>query len=167
MNVNVWALVISTIIPLALGMIWYNPKIGFGKAWIAASGITDEKIKNANLPLMFTLTAVCAFFVAFAIQSLVIHQFAVMGILTSQPDSADPNGPSATMFKEFMSRYGTSYRTFKHGAFHGTIAGITLVLPIIATNALYEAKGAKYIFINAGYWTLSLALMGGVTCAMI
>ena len=47
-----------------------------------------------------------------------------------------------------MADYGDAFRTFKHGALHGTIAGIFIALPIIGTNALFERKSAKYIFIN-------------------
>ncbi len=64
-----------------------------------------------------------------------------------------------------MEQYGTNFRTFKHGAFHGAIGGIMLALPIVGTNALFERKGVKYIAINAGFWIISMALMGGIICA--
>tara|TARA_B110000091_G_C13629440_1_gene396476 strand:- start:583 stop:726 length:144 start_codon:yes stop_codon:yes gene_type:complete len=44
------------------------------------------------------------------------------------------------------------------------LAGVLLALPILATNAMFEAKGFKYIAVNAGYWIISLALMGGIVC---
>ena len=56
------------------------------------------------------------------------------------------------------------FRTFKHGALHGTMAGIFIALPILGTNALFERKGWKYILINTGYWTVTLAIMGGIIC---
>ena len=51
------------------------------------------------------------------------------------------------------------------GIFHGIITGIFLILPIVAINAMFERRGYKYIFINAGYWLVSLAIMGGIICA--
>jgi hypothetical protein len=30
---------------------------------------------------------------------------------------------------------------------------------------LFERRSWKYIFINAGYWILTLTLMGGIICA--
>jgi hypothetical protein len=39
-----------------------------------------------------------------------------------------------------------------------------LVLPVIGTNALFERKSGKYIFINWGYWAVSMTLMGGTIC---
>ena len=70
-------------------------------------------------------------------------------------------------FNDIMTTYGTNFRTFKHGVLHGTITGIVIALPIIAINAMFEMKKAKYILIHFGYWTLTLALVGGVMCAML
>jgi hypothetical protein len=66
---------------------------------------------------------------------------------------------------DFMAKYGNEFRTFKHGAFHGLMYGLFFVLPVIGTNGLFERKSWKYIFINVGYWTVSLMLMGGIICA--
>lgn len=52
--------------------------------------------------------------------------------------------------------------TFGHGAFHGAFLGIMVALPIIGTNALYELRSWTYILVNAGFWIVTLALMGGV-----
>lgn len=58
------------------------------------------------------------------------------------------------------------FRTFKHGAFHGVFFGLMVILPVICINALFERRGFKYIAVNAGFWIVSLAPMGGVICAM-
>jgi hypothetical protein len=34
-----------------------------------------------------------------------------------------------------------------------------------ATNALFERKGWKYIWINTGYWVITVSIMGGILCA--
>ena len=65
---------------------------------------------------------------------------------------------------DFMTRYGQNFRTFKHGLFHGVIAGLFFALPILGVNALFQRKGFKYIAINVGYWAITLGLMGGVIC---
>lgn len=64
-----------------------------------------------------------------------------------------------------MDKYGNNFRTFKHGAFHGTIGGFFFATPVLCINALFERKSFIYIAINAGYWIITLALMGGVICA--
>jgi len=67
-------------------------------------------------------------------------------------------------YQAFMDDYGEAFRTFKHGALHGVLAGIFIALPLIGTNALFERKGAKYIFINSGYWIVTFGIMGAIIC---
>jgi len=95
---------------------------------------------------------------------MVIHQLSVFSILANEPGISDPNSEVGMMLKNFMEKYGTNFRTFKHGALHGAIAGITIALPIMGTNALFERKGFNYILVNAGYWIVCMALMGGLLC---
>ena len=59
---------------------------------------------------------------------------------------------------------GEEFHTFQHGAFHGALAGLTFALPILGIPALFERRSMTYILIHAGYWVLTLALMGGVLC---
>jgi hypothetical protein len=165
MKINILVVLAATLVPIVIGFVWYNPKFGFGKAWMASSGMTEEKAKTSNMALVFSLTIIFSFILAFVMQGIVIHQFPVTGLLSQQPDFADPASRSQTMLHDLMEHYGHSYRTFKHGAFHGALAGFTIALPIIGTQALFEAKGFKYIAINAGYWIVSMSLMGGVICA--
>lgn len=162
---NLLVVLAATFVPLVVGFVWYNPKFGFGKAWMTASGMTEETARGANMAKVFGLTILLSFFVAFAMHLVVIHQIHVISLLTNQADSHDPDSESITMLKRFMELYGTSYRTFKHGAFHGTIAGIMLAFPIIGVPALFERKSFKYVAINAGFWVVCMALMGGIICA--
>lgn len=163
---NILILLVASLVPLVLGFIWYHPKV-LGTKWMEASGMTEEKAQGSNMALTFGLTFLFSFFIAVVMQMLVVHQVHVMALLMNQPDSSDPNSEASLMLKKFMDLFGTSYRTFKHGAFHGTIAGIMLALPIIGINALFERRGFKYIAINAGYFILTFALMGGIICAFI
>ena len=163
MNLNFLIVLAAAFVPLVIGFIWYNPKV-FGKSWMTATGLTDESMKGSNMLVVFGLTFLFSVFLAFIMQMLVIHQIHIYALLTNQADSSDPNSESSTMLKRFLELYGTSYRTFKHGAFHGTIAGIMIALPIISINALFERKGFKYIAINVGYWIVCMALMGGILC---
>ncbi len=164
MEINFLFIFLASLVPLVIGFIWYHPKV-FGTAWMKATGMTDEKAKGANMPLVFGLTYLFSLFMAFAIQASVVHQVHTLALLTNQPDSSNPASEASLMLKRFMELFGSSYRTFKHGAFHGTLAGIMLALPIVGINALFERKGFKYVAINAGYFIVSFALMGGIICA--
>ena len=65
----------------------------------------------------------------------------------------------------FMEEFGNEFRTFKHGALHGVLAGVFFFFPVIAINGMFERKSWKYIFINTGYWVISLAIMGAIICS--
>ncbi|MFD1616213.1 DUF1761 domain-containing protein [Gelatiniphilus marinus] len=159
MPINPIAIPIAAVAALVVGFIWYNPKV-FGNAWMQASGMTEEKIKGGNMAKIFGLALFFAALLAVQLMQMTNHQWGAFGMVGGDPTTALPS------FKAFMADYGTAYRTFKHGAFHGTLAGIFVALPIIGTNALFERKGAKYIFINAGYWIVTLGIMGGILCGL-
>lgn len=154
---------LSALIPLAVGFIWYNPKIGLGNAWMKASGMTMEMAKGANMAVIFSLSTLFAIMIAVSLMGVVIHQAGLNSMLLPGPQ--DNAAELQATLTQLMDKYGTRYRTFKHGMLHGGIMAIFFVLPIIGTNALFERKGAKYIFIHVGYWFISLMLMGGVICA--
>jgi hypothetical protein len=61
--------------------------------------------------------------------------------------------------------YANDGRTLKHGITHGIVISLFFMLPILGTNALFERKSFKYILVNAGYWTICLAIMGGIISA--
>ncbi len=163
MHVNFIVLLVAAFVPLLIGFIWYNKNI-FGTSWIKAAGIDEEKSKGANMILIFGLTYLFSFFSAFAIQFMVVHQYAVYSVLANEPGIKDSNSGIAIYLKDFMEKYGHNFRTFKHGVLHGTMGGLTLALPIIGINALFERRGFKYIAINVGYWVISMAIMGGIIC---
>ena len=166
MEVNFLVIALSALIPLVVGFIWYSPKV-FGTAWMNATGMTPESAKGMNMAVVFGLTYLMAFFVAFLLQPMVIHQYGVMSLLVEEPGFNDPTSEIGMFFSGFMEKYGNNFRTFKHGALHGTIAGLLFVTPIMTVNALFERKGFKYIAINGGFWTVCLALMGGVICGIV
>jgi Protein of unknown function (DUF1761) len=155
MALSALAAALSTFI---VGFIWYNPKV-FGTAWMKAEGLTEEQLKKGNMAKIFGLSFVFAFIAGFMIiPAVVIHQFGALGMIGGDPAKATAS------YTAFMAEYGTAFRTFKHGALHGTLLGIGLVFPVIAINGLYSHKSWKLIFITAGYWVVTLAIMGGIIC---
>lgn len=160
---NIIAVLVAALVPMAMGFIWYNPKV-LGNAWMNSAGLTEEKLKGANMALIFGLSFLMSFLLSFFLQVVVIHQFHFSSMLYGQPFT-DPNTEIGAMYKTIMDQFGSAYRTFKHGALHGTIAGFLLVTPVLTTNALFERKGFKYIAINCGYWIICFALMGGIISA--
>ena len=94
-------------------------------------------------------------------QFIVIHQTGAFGMVGGEPEKALPS------YVAFMADYGTVFRTFQHGALHGFMSSVLFALPIIAINARFERKSWKYIFIHAGYWSLTLTIMGAIICGWV
>ena len=165
MHINFIAVLIAAIVPMVMGFIWYNPKV-FGTAWMAASGMTEEKAKQSNMAVVFGVSFLMSLMLAFIMQSMVIHQFHIASLFFKMPVE-DANTPEGALYHQMMELFKTSWRTFKHGALHGFIGGLFIALPIMCTNALFEGKGFKYIMINAGYWIVTMMIMGGIISAMV
>ena len=164
MHLNWVAVVCAAIIPLLTGFVWYNPKT-FGTIWMNATGVTPEQGKAMNMPLVFGMTFLFGLFLAGALLPIVIHQMGYYSILMGNNDLANPDSEVSKAAKAFMDVNGSNFRTFKHGMFHGGMAGLFIALPVLGVNALFEGKGRAYILVNAGYWILTMGLMGGVVCA--
>lgn len=159
MEVNLLALLLAALSTLPVGFIWYNPKV-FGTIWMNETGMTEEKAKGANMVKVFGLTIIFAFFMAFILQMLVIHQFGALGMTGGDPTLAKPS------YTAFMADYGDAFRTFKHGMLHGFMTGLFFALPMIGINSQFERKSWKYILITGGYWVVCCTIMGGIICAM-
>lgn len=162
MNVNFVIILLAALVPTIVGFIWYHPKV-LGTVWMNATGLTEEKLKAGNMIVIFVVSLILSVFLAFSIQFMVIHQWGVFSTLAT-PENTGPTSELGMVYTDFMAKYGTNFRTFKHGVFHGVLAGITVVLPILGTNALFERKGFKYIAVNVGYWMITMGIMGGIIC---
>lgn len=161
MQTNFLALFVAAISTLAVGFIWYNPKV-FGTIWMREAGISEEKMKSMpNMFLIFGLSVVYAFMISMVLQFLVVHQTGAMSA-TVNIQGVDPS-----VAENYFKYYGATYRTFKHGVFHGLITGLFLAFPLTATNALYERRSFKYVMVTSGFWIVCFMLMGGIICAWI
>jgi hypothetical protein len=46
--INIWAVLVAAVSSMILGGLWYSPAL-FAKAWMRASGVTEERAKSANM----------------------------------------------------------------------------------------------------------------------
>ena len=167
MEINFLALIVSALVPTVMGFVWYHKAV-FGKAWMAGSGMTEEKMQSGNMPLIFGLAILFSLMLAFSMNIHSVHDANVAGAMfyatngTMQPEAGSE---LANWMEYYNTNLAASNHTFKHGAFHGFFIGLLLIMPIIANNALFERKGFKYAAINAGYWIVCLTIMGGILAA--
>ncbi|MEZ5009615.1 MAG: DUF1761 domain-containing protein [Chitinophagales bacterium] len=140
MDINWIAILVSALVPMFLGLIWYSPML-FGKAWMTSIGKTEEDLKQGNMAVIlgisFILSALLAFFLSYV---LGFHNEidSVTGEITRYPHN------------------------FGHGAFHGGFIAILVGIPVLVTNSLFEHRSWINILINASYWIVTIAVMGGV-----
>ncbi|SHM44547.1 DUF1761 domain-containing protein [Flavobacterium chilense] len=160
MQINYFTFLVAAIVTLIVGFVWYHPKV-FGTIWMKENNFTQEELRKGNMLKIFGFTYLFAVMIAMTLASLTIHQSGALGMVGGPllVESAKPS------FHAFMADYGTAYRTFKHGALHGFMSGLFFAFPVIGINGLFERKSWKYIFVHAGFWMLTLALMGGIICA--
>lgn len=64
-DVNWLGVLAAAVAGFLIGGLWYGPL--FGKAWQAETGLSDERIKNANMPLIFGATFLLNLFAAFVL----------------------------------------------------------------------------------------------------
>ena len=136
---NWLAIIIAALIPMIVGFIYYHPKV-FGKVWMNSLGITEADLKIGNMGLIYGVSLVMSFILSF--------------YLLGNVDGPGQEGPQG------------QFDTFKHGAAHGMLLTIFLVMPVMVTNGLFERKSFKNLGINLLYWLITLSLMGGVIDAM-
>jgi hypothetical protein len=161
MHINFLVVVLSGLIPLLVGFVWYS-KNGVGNIWMKESGYDPATAKPQNMVALFGLSVLLSLMLALGLMPAVIHQMGFQSMLADTPDLADPNSELSKTVASLMEKYGSNYRTFKHGAFHGLLTSIFVVLPVIGTSALFEQKSGKYVAVHVGYWAICMALMGGV-----
>ena len=157
--INFKAIFVASFSSLIVGFIWYNPKV-FGTIWMNETGMTEEKARQSSMLKVFGLTLVLSFMLAFIMPTFVIHQFGALGIIGG-PSEVEKAMPS---YLAFLSDYGNVFRTYKHGALHGSMIGLFVALPVIATNCLFEQKSFKYAAITSGYWIIVMTIMGAIIC---
>lgn len=163
MPTNFYWFFIAALIPLLIGSLYYGPL--FGKAWMAANKLTEDKLNDGKLARVLVLTYLLGVLIAFFMPVVAIHQGSVFALM--MPEVMESGSVAQATFNELMSTYGSSYRTFGHGVIHGVMLALLLVWPVVAINALFERRGWRYVAIHVGYWVITLALMGGLLCQML
>ena len=135
-NINWLSMVLATLTPMILGFIYYHPKVA-GGVWMKSLGITEADIAKNNMVKTMIISIIMAFFLS----CFLIN------------------------FNNSPSQEGV-FDTFKHGAFHGLFVGIIVAVPVLVMNGLFELKSLANLTINAVYWVITLAVMGGILDAM-
>lgn len=157
MTPNVLVIVATALIPMIIGMAWYNPSL-FGNAWLKEAGMTQDDMKANQKPLKFLLGFICNVLLAFGLFTLVTHEFAILGLVGGDPALLG----AGTTGGAFLAEYGGSFSRFSHGVVHGIFASLLFAIPFIGHQCLWSGKSLKHFLIDLGFWTVCIILMTGV-----
>lgn len=161
MQINIVVHLIAALVPMIIGFIWYNPKF-LGNAWMTAAGMTEEKVKTGNMPLIFGLSFMLSIVLSFTYTMMMDHHFAFQAFFRPVVDhglGVDPTSPFGAELKVLIDGYGERYSSWSHGLAHSFLLSGFVLIPIMGTNALFERKSMKYFLINWGYWAITIAVM--------
>lgn len=161
MPTNFYMYFVAALIPMLIGAVYYHPAV-MGRAWMKSNGFTEETLKGGNMAVIFGVSYLLSVFLAVMVSFMVIHQTGTFAAMN--PEVLEAGSPTQADFNAWYAKYGDRFRTFGHGALHGTLAAFMIALPIVGINALFERRGWKYILIHLGYWLITLILMGGLLC---
>ena len=140
MHLNWLAIAIAALMPMIVGFIYYHPKAA-GGAWMRANGFTLESLGTGPKPMLYGVALGLSFLLSLWV-------------------AINVTGPGQDTAPD-----GHSYATFGHGAAHAVFNTILLLLPILGTLSIFEKRGWSWVFVNLGYWVVTLALMGGILSA--
>ncbi len=140
MNPNWMAVGLAALVPMILGFVYYHPKV-LGGIWMRANGFTLESIGKGPKPVMFVVALVLSFLLSFWLM-------------------LNTTGPGQDVAPD-----GHSYVTFGHGVAHGVLVSLTVLLPVLGTQSIFEKRGWSGVFVNLGYWLVTLSVMGGILSA--
>ena len=87
--------------------------------------LTEEKIKSGNMAKIFGLALLFSAMLALALMQVTNHQMAVLSLVGGDAALALPS------YEALMIDYGSAFRDYGHGAFHGVIFGVLVALPIL------------------------------------
>lgn len=65
----------------------------------------------------------------------------------------------------WASYHDPAEQTFLHGAFHAVLNCAKIALPVLIINAVYQQQKAGGIVVDALYWAVTFAVMGGILYA--
>ncbi|MBI2551232.1 DUF1761 domain-containing protein [Candidatus Uhrbacteria bacterium] len=133
-TINHLAVFVAALSSLVLGCIWYGPL--FGKPWMRLAGLSHEKIAEAKKKGMagrYSVMLIGTVVMSYVLWHEITFAIAFFGV----------SGIGAGLEGGFWIWLG-------------------FIAPVLMGAVLWEGKSWTLWLINAGYYLLSLMLMGGI-----
>ena len=131
--INYWAILGCVVAAMVIGTLWYGPV--FGKAWMTMTGLTKEGMKSMKMTPAVAMVggAITSFLVAYVLAHGIAFGNAYMGTA----------GVDGALMGSFWYWLG-------------------FAVPLTAGSFLWEGKSPKLWALNAGYYLVTLLVMGAI-----
>lgn len=135
-GINYLAVLIAAAAGWVAGAVWY---MALANPWMAAAGITKEKIAasktqpGASLPFVFAFAA------------CVIMAWVLAGVI---------------------GHLGSGQVTLRNGVISGAFCWLGFVITTMLVNNSFAMRSRMLLLIDGGYWLVVLILMGAIIGAM-
>lgn len=155
-------LLISSCIPIIVGYIWFNAN--FYKK-------ISKSNEQLNLSIKWSLVSIIGLFTLSFMYSItlsyqVIHQLHFQSMLMNEVGFEKGEGNAYKDLIYILELYGKNFRSFGHGAFHGILNSIFLILPILVFQKLITKIDWKIIAYIWAFWAICSMIMGGIICEL-
>jgi hypothetical protein len=137
--INYWAVLVSALVPMVIGFLWYGPL--FGKIWVKLAGISEaamQQAKEKGMLWAFGFQIVGALLIAFVMAHTLIFASAY----------TQTSGYMAGLMNAFWSWLG-------------------FIVPVTMGPFLWEGKSWKLWALNAGYYLVSMLIMGVILAVWV
>ena len=136
---NWLAIIVAGLIPSIMGAIYYGPI--FQKQWLSSLGKTQEEMVPKNMGLTYGLALMMAMLLSINMKLTIemIHRDVINGQLAFH-----------------------STHTFGHGAFHGLLMCLFIIVPVIVSLSLFQKNSGKNILLNVIFWCITMSIMGAI-----
>ena len=133
-NIELLPIMLAALSFFVIGALWYG--VLFGRAWLELTGISDEMIEAGPRPGQNPTWLIMSLCFAFEVllALTLAHQYAM-------------TGPSDRAKMMIAIGYGAM-----------------LMAPALGINYLFQMRPGKLFAIDAGYFVVGMAAMGGVFC---
>jgi len=158
-----WLLLsITSLIPFIMAYIWYRPNVYsvIFIGWDLSQFNFRWSISSAILLILL------GFMYSITLSYQVIHQLHFQSLLMNEVGFLKGEGNAYKDLIYIFELYGKNFRSFKHGAFHGLLNSIFIVLPILIYGKYTSNSSWRSVFFQWIYWMICGILMSGIICEL-
>ncbi len=158
-----WLLLsLTSLVPIIVAYLWFNPSIyvRIFKGW----DLSQFNIRWT--PSSISILLVLGFMYSITLSYQVIHQLHFQSLLMNEVGFMKQEGSAYKDLVYIFELYGKNFRSFSHGAFHGLLNSIFIVLPILVYGRFASGSSWRSVFFQWLFWTICGVTMGGLICEL-